>query len=416
MGRSRVVITGLSGVTPLANDLTTTWQKLLAGESGIGPITLFDASDYSSRIAGEVKNFDAEKYINAKQARRMDRFTQFAVAAAKMLIEDASLELAPEVADDLGVIMGVGLGGLGTIETWHTRLLEAGPNKISPFMIPMLISNMAPGQISIATGAKGPNVVTTTACASGIHAVGTAFSEILLGRSKRLITGGVESTITPLGVAGFTALKALSTHYNDEPQKASRPFDAKRDGFVIGEGCGLLLLEDMEAAKARGARIYAEVVGYGASGDAWHMTAPHDTGEGMAKAMTRALKDAGLKPEQIGHINAHATSTQLNDSTETKAIKLAFGNHAPKIKISATKSMTGHLLGAAGGIESVFTALALHDGVAPGTINLENPDPACDLDYVPHGSEKHDFEYAMCNSFGFGGTNASIIMKKWTAA
>lgn len=416
MGRPRVVITGLSGITPLANDLATTWQKLLAGESGIGPITLFDASEYHSRIAGEVKNFEPEKYINAKQARRMDRFTQFAVVAAKMLVEDAALELTPEIQADLGVVMGVGLGGLGTIETWHAKLLEAGPNKISPFMIPMLISNMAPGQISIATGAKGPNLVTTTACASAIHGIGTAFSEILLGRAKRIITGGVESTITPLGVAGFTALKALSTHYNDEPEKASRPFDARRDGFVMGEGCGLLLLEEMEAARERGAKIYAEVVGYGASGDAWHMTAPHETGEGMASAMTRAMTDADVRPEQIQHVNAHATSTQLNDLTETKAMKIAFGAHAPKLKISATKSMTGHLLGAAGGIETVFTALALHDGIAPGTINLEYPDPACDLDYVAHGSEKHDFEYAMCNSFGFGGTNASLVLKKWNGA
>lgn len=413
MGRPRVVITGLSGITPLANDLETTWRRLVAGESGIGPITLFDVAEYHSRIAGEVKDFNPEKYINAKQVRRMDRFTQFAVATAKMLVEDARLELTDEVRKDLGVIMGVGLGGLGTIETWHTKLLEAGPNKISPFMIPMLISNMAPGQISIALEANGPNMVITTACASGIHAVGTAFSEILLGRCKRLVSGGVESTITPLGVAGFTALKALSTHYNDEPQKASRPFDGKRDGFVIGEGAGMLLLEDLEAALGRNATIYAEIAGYGASGDAWHMTAPHETGEGMALAMERALKDAGIKAEDIGHINAHATSTQLNDATETKAIKLVFGPHAPKIKISATKSMTGHLLGAAGGIETVFTALSLYHGIAPGTINLENPDPACDLDYVSSGSEKMDCEYAMCNSFGFGGTNASIILKKW---
>lgn len=413
MGRPRVVITGMSGITPLANDLSGSWEKLLAGESGIGPITHFDTSQYHSRIGGEVKDFDASKYMDAKQARRMDRFTQFAVAAAKMLIDDSGLELTDEVADDLGVILGIGLGGLDTIETWHTRLLEAGPNRISPFMIPMLISNMGPGQISIAIGAKGPNVVTTTACASGIHGIGSAMSEILLGRAKRIISGGVEATITPLGVAGFTALKALSTHYNDRPTEASRPFDAKRDGFVIGEGAGMLLLEELEAAKERGAKIYAEVVGFGASADAYHMTAPHETGDGMAKAMTRALRDAKLAPEQIGHINAHATSTQLNDSTETKAIKLAFGDHAKKIKISATKSMTGHLLGAAGGIESVFTALALRDGVAPGTINLTNPDPACDLDYVANGTEKGDFEYAMCNSFGFGGTNASLIFKKW---
>ncbi len=283
-------------------------------------------------------------------------------------------------------------------------------------MIPMLISNMAPGQISIAIGAKGPNIVTTTACASGIHAIGTAFSEILLGRMQRVISGGVESTITPLGVSGFTALKALSTHYNDEPTAASRPFDAKRDGFVIGEGAGLLLLETLDEARNRGAKIYAEIVGYGASGDAYHMTAPYESGEGMASAMQRAIRDAGIHPEQIGHINAHATSTQLNDSTETKAIKLAFGDHAKNIGISATKSMTGHLLGAAGGIETVFTALALEKGILPGTINLENPDPACDLDYLPGGSEKRECEYAMCNSFGFGGTNASIILRKWDEA
>ena len=415
MNRPRVVVTGVSGITPLANDLPTTWKRLLAGESGIGPITLFDATGFNSRIAGEVKNFNPEDFISPKQARRMDRFTHFAVAAARMLIDDAELEIDDDVAEDLGVILGVGLGGLSTIETWHTKLLESGPNKITPFMIPMLISNMGPGQISIETGAKGPNVVTTTACASGIHAIGTAYSEIVLGRSRRIISGGVESTITPLGVAGFTALKALSTHHNDEPEVASRPFDATRDGFVVGEGAGLLLLEDLDAALDRGARIYAEVVGYGASGDAYHMTAPHETGEGMASAMKRAMKDARVKPEQIGHINAHATSTQLNDSTETKAMKLAFGDHAKNLKISATKSMTGHLLGAAGGIESVFTAMALRDGIVPGTINLEHPDPACDLDYVASGSEKHDFEYAMCNSFGFGGTNASLVLKKWAA-
>ncbi|MBD5553013.1 MAG: beta-ketoacyl-ACP synthase II [Desulfovibrio sp.] len=414
MGRPRVVITGMSGITPLANDLPTTWSRLLAGESGIGPITQFDASGFNSRIAGEVKDFRPEEYIDAKQARRMDRFTQFAVGAAKMLIDDAGLVIDDEVADDLGVILGIGLGGLSTIETWHTKLLEAGPNRISPFLIPMLISNMGPGQISIATGAKGPNIVTTTACASGLHALGTAMGEIMLGRSKRIISGGVEATITPLGVAGFTALKALSTRHNDEPAAASRPFDATRDGFVIGEGAGLMLLEDLEAARARGARIYAEVAGYGATADAWHMTAPHESGEGMARAMMRAMRDAGISPQQIGHVNAHATSTQLNDSTETKALKLAFGDHAKNLKISATKSMTGHLLGAAGGIESVFTALALRDGIAPGTINLTHPDPACDLDFVSSGSEKHDFEYAMCNSFGFGGTNASLVFRKWT--
>lgn len=414
MTRPRVVITGVAGVTPLANDIGTTWKRLLAGESGIAPITLFDASAYDSRIAGEVKDFVPENYMPPKQVRRMDRFTQFAVASAKMLLQDAGFEVTEANAYDVAVILGVGLGGLHTLETYHTKLLEAGPNKISPFMIPMLISNMGPGQISIFTGAKGPNIVTTTACASAIHAVGTAYSEILLGRATTAISGGVEATVTPLGVAGFTALKALSTHYNDDPTRASRPFDGKRDGFVIGEGAGLLLLESLESARARDAKIYAEVAGYGASGDAYHMTAPCDTGEGMARAMQNALREAGIAPEAVGHINAHATSTQLNDSTETKAIKLVFGEHAGKIKISATKSMTGHLLGAAGGIETVFTALALREEMLPGTINLENPDPECDLDYLADGSRHVACEYAMCNSFGFGGTNASLILKKWT--
>lgn len=413
MTRPRVVITGVGGLTPLANDMKSTWKKLLAGESGIAPITLFDASTYDSRIAGEVKNFTAEDHIPVKQARRMDRFTQFAVVSAQMLLADAGFAVTDENARDTGVILGVGLGGLHTLETYHAKLLESGPNKISPFMIPMLISNMAPGQISIFTGAKGPNVVTTTACASAIHALGSAFDALLLGRASAVITGGVEATVTPLGVAGFTALKALSSKYNDCPTRASRPFDAQRDGFVIGEGAGMLLLETLESAQARGAKIYAEMVGYGASGDAYHMTAPCESGEGMAQAMTSALRDAGLVPQSIGHVNAHATSTMLNDSTETKAMKLVFGGHAQKLKISATKSMTGHLLGAAGGIEAVFTALALHDEMLPGTINLENPDPECDLDYLAGGSENVACEYAMCNSFGFGGTNASVIFKKW---
>lgn len=414
MTRPRVVITGIAGITPLANDIETTWKRLIAGESGIGPITLFDASNYTSRVAGEVKGFNPEAYMQPKQIRHMDRFTQFAVAAAKMLMADSGYEITDENAYDTACILGIGLGGLHTIEFYHEKLLTSGPSKISPFMIPMLISNMGPGQIAIMTGAKGPNIVTTTACASAIHGIGTAFSELLLGRAKAVISGGVESTVTPLGVAGFTALKALSTHYNDAPTKASRPFDADRDGFVIGEGAGLLLLEELEHAKARGAKIYAELVGYGASCDAFHITAPHDTGEGMARAMQNALKDAGIAPEDIGHINAHATSTQLNDSTETKAMKLVFGDHAKNIKISATKSMTGHLLGAAGGIETVFTALALHEEMLPGTINLENPAPECDLDCMADGSKHIACEYAMCNSFGFGGTNASLVLKKWS--
>ncbi|MDR1777694.1 MAG: beta-ketoacyl-ACP synthase II [Desulfovibrio sp.] len=412
MFRPRVVITGLAGITPLAGTIEATWKRLVAGESGIGPITLFDASAYDSRIAGEVKNFAPEAFMPPKQARRMDRFSQFAVATAKMLLDDSGFVVTPENAFDTGVILGIGLGGLHTLETWHTKLLEAGPDRISPFMIPMLISNMGPGQVSIVTGAKGPNIVTTSACASGIHAVGTAWSEILLGRATAVISGGVEATVTPLGVAGFTALKALSTHYNDAPAKASRPFDGGRDGFVIGEGSGFVLLEELDRAKNRGAKIYAEIVGYGASADAWHMTAPREDGEGMARAMLNALREAGLPPAAITHINAHATSTHLNDITETKAIKLVFGDHAKKLKISATKSMTGHLLGAAGGIETVFTALALHEETLPGTINLEQPDPECDLDYLADGSEHVACEYAMCNSFGFGGTNASLILKK----
>lgn len=413
MTRPRVVITGIGGITPLANDIESTWKKLLAGESGIAPITLFDASAYDSRIAGEVKNFAPENFMPVKQARRMDRFTQFAVATAKMLLEDAQFAITEQNAYETGVILGIGLGGLHTLETYHAKLLEAGPNRISPFMIPMLISNMGPGQISIFTGAKGPNIVTTTACASAIHALGTAYSEIAMGRATAVISGGVEATVTPLGVAGFTALKALSTQFNDEPTRASRPFDARRDGFVIGEGAGLLLLENLESAQARGAKIYAEMVGYGASGDAYHMTAPQEDGAGMSRAMQNALREAGIDASAIGHINAHATSTSLNDSTETKAIKTVFGSNAKNIKISATKSMTGHLLGAAGGIESVFTALALHDEMLPGTINLEYPDPACDLDYLSNGSRHIACEYAMCNSFGFGGTNASVIFKKW---
>ena len=415
MTRPRVVITGISGVTPLANDMETSWNKLLAGESGIAPITLFDASAYDSRIAGEVKGFNPEDYVTTKQARHMDRFTQFALASAKMLLTDSGYEITPQNAFDTAVILGIGLGGLHTLETWHAKLLSAGPKKISPFMIPMLISNMGPGQISIFTGAKGANVVTTSACASAIHAIGTAFAEILLGRAVAVITGGVEATVTPLAVAGFTALKALSTHFNDDPTHASRPFDAKRDGFVIGEGAGLLMLETLESAKQRNARIYAEIVGYGASADAHHMTAPREDGEGMARAMHNALRDAGVDASAVGHINAHATSTLLNDSTETTAIKAVFGAHAKKLKISATKSMTGHLLGAAGGIESVFTALALYKEMLPGTINLTTSDPVCDLDYLAGGSEHVACEYAMCNSFGFGGTNASIILKKWQA-
>lgn len=416
MNRRRVVVTGLSALSPLGNDLQTSWENLIAGVSGIAPITHFDAAAFDSRIAGEVKNFVPEDVIPAKQAKRMDRFTQFAVTAGKMLMEHSGYPVNEATADQLGIVVGIGIGGLRTIEIFHGKLMTAGPAKVSPFMIPMLISNMAPGQMAIAIGAKGTNQVCTSACASGTHAVGQAWAEILLGRCEAMVCGGVEATVTEMGVSGFTALKALCSDHNDDPQHASRPFDKNRSGFVIGEGAGLLLLESLESAQARNAQIYAEIVGFGASCDAHHMTAPLESGEGMAACMRHALKDAGLQPEDIGHINAHGTSTHMNDAAESKAVRLVFGSHADAIRISGTKSMTGHLLGAAGGIEAVFTVKALQEGIAPGTINLENPDPECDLNYVTHGSEKMDCQYAMSNSFGFGGTNASLIFKRWDGA
>jgi 3-oxoacyl-[acyl-carrier-protein] synthase II len=414
MNRRRVVITGLAALSPLGNTLESSWENLVAGKSGIAPITQFDAARFDSRIAGEVKNFNLEDYdIPAKQAKRMDRFTQFGVATATMLMKHCGFPMNDETAHKVGIMVGVGIGGLRTIEIFHEKLMTAGPSKVSPFMIPMLISNMAPGQMAIFTGAKGNNQVCTSACASGTHAIGSAWTEIMLGRAEGMITGGVEATITEMGVSGFTALKALCSDSNDTPEQASRPFDSTRSGFVIGEGAGLLFLESLESAQARGATIYAEIVGFGASCDAHHMTAPLESGEGMAAAMRSALKDAGLQPEDIGHINAHGTSTHMNDAAESKAIRMVFGNHADAIKISATKSMTGHLLGAAGGLEAVFAIKALQEGIAPGTLNRNNPDPECDLDYVTAGSEKINCTYAMSNSFGFGGTNACLIFKKW---
>ncbi len=408
----RVVVTGLSALTPIGNTLHESWANLVAGVSGIGPITLFDSSEFETRIAGELKNFDPTSYMGVKDAKRMDRFVQIAVAAGKQLMADCGLVLDEESAPETGVLLGCGLGGLSTIEEFHSKLLQAGPRRVSPFFIPMLIANMAAGQISIQTGAKGPNLVTTSACASATHAIGYAFSDIKLGRVRACITGGVESTITPMGVSGFNAMKALSTR-NDEPDKASRPFDADRTGFVIGEGAGLLMLEELEYAKSRGARIYAEVVGYGASGDAYHIAAPEESGTGMAQAMRCALRDAALRPEHISFVNAHATSTKLNDKTETKALKAVFGDHAYKMPITANKSMIGHLLGAAGGAEAVFTAMSLMTGIVPGTINLDTPDPDCDLDYVPNASRNMQLEYGISNSFGFGGTNASIILRRF---
>lgn len=413
MSRKRVVITGLSALTPLGNSYQESWDNLLAGKSGIGPITQFDATAFDSRIAGEVKNFSTEEFgIPFKQARRMDRFTQFAVAGSLKLLEDANFTITEENAESVATLLGVGLGGLGTIEEFHTKLLNSGPSKISPFWIPMLISNMGPGQVGIFTKAKGPNLVATSACASSLHAIGYAFSDILLGRIERAISGGVESTITPMGISGFTALKALCTD-NENPTTASCPFAKNRSGFVMGEGAGLLFLESLESAKARGAKIYAEIVGFGASCDAFHMTAPGEEGDGMARAMRAALKDANVSADAIDHINAHGTSTYLNDLMETKAIKTVFGKRAYTIPITANKSQTGHLLGAAGGIESVFSALTLKNGIIPGTANLKQADPECDLNYMADGSKNIQAEYALCSSFGFGGTNCSILYKRW---
>lgn len=414
MTRKRVVITGLAAISPLGNDYVTSWDNLIAGKSGIGPITSFDASAFDARIAGELKNFKPENYgIGTKQAMRMDRFVQIASASGLELVKDAAYEITPDNAGDVAVILGVGLGGLGTIEVFRDKLVASGPNRVSAFFIPMLISNMAPGQISILTGAKGANLVMTSACASGLHAIGYAYTEIVMGRAKAVITGGLESTITAMGISGFTALKALSTKYNDAPEKASRPFDRERDGFVMGEGSGLLFLEDLESARARGAKIYAEITGFGASGDAYHMTAPREDGEGMAAAMNRAIADAGLTPDGIDHINAHGTSTQMNDRIETTAIKQVFGPRAYDIPIVSNKSQVGHLLGGAGGIESVFSVLTLHHGVIPGTLNYEHPDPECDLNYMGGGPERRQVNTVLCNDFGFGGTNCSIVYKRW---
>jgi 3-oxoacyl-[acyl-carrier-protein] synthase II len=408
----RVVVTGLAAITPIGNDLATSWSNLLKGISGIGTITQFDCSGFQTRIAGELKDFHPEEIIPPKQLKRMDRFARIAVVAAHQLLQDADFTIKPQEAARCGVILGCGLGGLKTIEDFHTRLVKRGPNKISPFYIPELIANMSAGQVSIMSGAKGPNLTTTSACASALHGIGYAYSDIRLGRADVMITGGVESTITPMGVSGFNAMKALSTR-NNEPEKASRPFDRDRDGFVIGEGCGLLLLESLDHALGRGARIYAEVGGYGASSDAYHMTAPDQTGAGMALAMQAAMADGEIAPEDVDHVNAHGTSTILNDLGETRALKTVFGDHAKNISITANKSMIGHLLGAAGGAESVFTAMSIAQALVPGTINLDNPDDECDLDYVTGGPRQQQIQHALCNSFGFGGTNASILFNRY---
>jgi len=411
--KHRVVVTGMGIVTSLGSDLETFWNNLVAGKSGVSRIESFDVSEYPTQIAAEIKDFNPEDYIDRKEARRMDRFVQFAVAAGKMAVQDAGLELGVNVDPErVGVIVGSGIGGLGTWEEQHSILLEKGPKRVSPFFIPMMIANMASGQISMSIGAKGPNTTAVTACATGTHSIGDSFKLIQRGDADAMICGGAEATIRPTGLAGFCSMRAMSTR-NDEPEKASRPFDAGRDGFVMGEGSGVLVLESLEHAVKRGARIYAEVIGYGMSGDAYHITDPDP--DGAARCMQRALKDAGIEPEAIDYINAHGTSTLVGDRSETLAIKKAFGDHAYKLAVSSTKSMTGHLLGAAGGIESVILALTLKNGVIAPTINLENRDPECDLDYVPNAARKSDVKTALSNSFGFGGHNATIVMRKYEA-
>lgn len=410
--KKRVVVTGLGLVTPLGIGVKETWEKLCQGKSGIGPITRFDAGKFRTRIAGEVKGFKAEEFMPQKLVKRLDVFVHFALAAARMAMEQSSLKVTPDLAPLVGVMTGCGLGGLRTLEDTHSLLLSRGPDRISPFFIPMLIANMAPGQIAIEYGAKGPNLSIETACAAGNHAIGDSFKLIQRGAARAMICGGVEAVVTPLAVGGFNAMRALSTR-NDEPEKASRPFDQDRDGFVIAEGSGMMILEDLEFALERGAPILAEIVGYGLTGDAYHMTAPNPNGEGAIRCMQMALDDAGLKPEEVQYINAHGTSTDLNDAAETLAIKTVFKDHSAKVAVSSTKSMTGHLLGGAGGVESVFSVLTIREGIIPPTINLDTPDPACDLDFVPNRARKTDVAVAMTNSFGFGGTNAVLVFKKY---
>ncbi len=410
--KRRVVVTGTGLITPLGVGTGKTWRNLCRGRSGIGPITRFDTSDYGVKIAAEVKDFNAEDFIEPKLARHLDLFVQYALAAAGQAVRDAGLIIDETNADRVGVFTGNGIGGLTTIEKYHQILMERGPRKITPFFIPMVISNMSAGQISIVHGARGPNLSLTTACAAGTHAVGEAFRSISRGDCDIAITGGSESTICPLAVGGFNAMKALSRQ-NENPEKACRPFDRDRDGFIISEGGGMLILEELEYAHRRGADIFAEVVGFGLSGDGFHMAAPPEDGDGAVRCMQMALNDAGMVPEDIDYINAHGTSTPLNDVVETRAIKTVFGGHAYKLAVSSTKSMTGHMLGGAGGIESAFLALAIKNQIIPPTVNLENPDPECDLDYVPNTARETIIRAALSNSFGFGGTNGVLVMKRF---
>jgi 3-oxoacyl-[acyl-carrier-protein] synthase II len=400
-------------VIPIGIGTGTAWKNVCEGRSGIGPLTRFDPNGFDTKIAGEVKGFNPEAYIEKKEIKKTDLFVQYALAATKEALEDAQLKISPENCERIGVIVGTGLGGLPTLEKYHQILLERGPSRISPFFIPMLIANLAAGQIAIQFGAKGPNTCLVTACATGAHCIGDAFRAIVYGDAEAIIAGGTEANITPLTVGGFNAMKALSTR-NGEPEKACRPFEKNRDGFVVAEGAGILIVEELEFALKRGAKIYGELIGYGYTGDAYHITAPPPDGEGAARCMRMAIKDAGLRPEDIEYINAHGTSTPLNDLTETRAIKTVFGEHAKKLAISATKSMTGHLLGAAGSTEAIFTLLAIRDSILPPTINYEVPDPECDLDYVPNVARRQPLTVAMSNAFGFGGTNATLIFRKFS--
>ncbi len=410
----RVVVTGMGLVTPLGIGVHETWAKLCQGQSGIGPITRFDASQYSVRIAGEVKDFDPVAYIEKKEVKKMDRFIHFAVAASQEAMDDAKFVVETAKAERVGVYIGAGIGGLPAIEQYHKVVLERGPDRVSPFFIPMVIINLASGQVAIRFGAKGPNACTVTACATGNHCIGDGFRLIQRGEADVMIVGGAESTICPTAVAGFAAAKALSRR-NDAPEKASRPFDRDRDGFIIGEGAGVLILEELEHARARGARIYSELIGYAMNSDAFHITAPPDDGAGAIVCMEQALHDAKISKTSVGYINAHATST-FADRVETQVIKKVFGEQAYSIPVSSTKSMTGHLLGAAGGIEAVFSILAMHYGTLPPTINLDNPDPECDLDYVPNQARSSSFDVAISNAFGFGGVNACLVFRGWTEA
>ena len=411
-GRRRVVITGLGLVTPLGTGVEKNWQALVAGRSGIGPVSRFDVSDFPTRIAGEVKDFHPEEFIEKKEIKKMDLFIQYAVAAAQMAMEETRLPITADNEDMVGVIIGVGMAGLSSIEEYHGLFLDSRLKKLSPFFIPKVTSNLAPGQIAIRYGAKGINYAPTSACSSGAHAVGEAFRLIRMGEQDAMIAGGAEAALTPLGLGGFIVLKAVSCR-NDEPEKASRPFDRNRDGFVMGEGAGVVVLEELQQARSRGAKIYAEVVGYGANCDAYHITAPSPDGEGAARCMRLALRSGGIEPWEVDYINAHGTSTPYNDATETQAIKRVFGEHAARLAVSSTKSMTGHLLGACGGVEAAYSALALYHGIIPPTINYEEPDPACDLDYVPNVARRVPIRVVMSNSFGFGGTNACLVFRKW---